>query len=112
MQCMISMCKFVIGGAMGLSKHPPTLECLKDSDFILLLFSVESKETLQTCVVVWASQIYLYNPGVVIILVGVLHCYRPSLGIDQPSSHRCVSEEEGKEAAEKIGKMIIDSIIV
>jgi len=37
----------------------------------------------------------------------VSHCYLPHIGIDQPPSSRCVSEEEGKEVAKKIGKIII-----
>ncbi|XP_065886948.1 rho-related protein racA-like [Dysidea avara] len=74
-----------------------------DTDFLFMLFCVESKETLQNCVQLWGPEVSPHCPGVPIILVGVSHCYRPHFGIDQPPSNRCVSEEEGKEAAKKIG---------
>jgi len=76
------------------------------SDFILVMFCVESKRTLQNCVQLWGPEVSHYCPGVPIILVGVAHCYRPHFGIDQPPSNRCVSEEEGNEAAKRIGKII------
>ncbi|XP_065888313.1 uncharacterized protein [Dysidea avara] len=68
-----------------------------------MLFCVESEITLQNCVQLWGPEVSDYCPGVPIILVGVSHCYSPHFGIDQPPSNRCVSEEEGKEAAKKIG---------
>ncbi|XP_065886952.1 rho-related protein racA-like isoform X2 [Dysidea avara] len=74
-----------------------------DTDFILILFCVESKETLQNCVQLWGLEASHFCSGAPIILVGVSHCYRPHFGIDQPPSNRCVSEEEGKEVAKKIG---------
>ena len=77
-----------------------------DTDFLFMMFCFESKETLQNCVQMWRPEVSHHCPGVPIILVGVSHCYRPHFGIDQPPSSRCVSEEEGKEAAKKIGKMI------
>ena len=77
-----------------------------DTDFLLILFCVESKETFQNCVQLWGPEVFHYCPDVPIILVGVSHCYSPHFGIDQPPSNRCVSEEEGKEAAKKIGKII------
>ena len=77
------------------------------TDVVFILFCLESKETLQNCVQYWAPEVSQHCPGVLIILVGVSHCYLPHLGIQEPPSSRCVSEEEGKEAAKKIGKMII-----
>jgi len=77
-----------------------------NSHFILLLFCVESKETLQNCVQVWGPEVSRYRPDAPIILVGVSHCYCPYFGFDQSLSNRCVSEEEGNEAAKKIGKII------
>ena len=76
-----------------------------NTDFIFILHCVESKETLQSCVQYWGPEVSQYCPGVLIILVGISHCYLPHLDIDQPSSNRCVSEEEGKEATKKIGKI-------
>ena len=81
-----------------------------DTDFIFLLFCVESKKTLQNCVLLWVPEVFQHCPGVPIILVGVSHCYLPHIGIDQPPSSRCVSEEEGKEIAQKIGKIIIRDV--
>ena len=78
----------------------------KNAHIMLMLFCVESKETLQN--LEWlAAEASHHCPGGTIIMVGVSHCYRPHLGTDHPPSNRCVSEEEGKEAAKKIGKMII-----
>jgi len=77
-----------------------------NSHFILLLFCVESKETLQNCVQVWGPEVSRYRPDSLIILVGVSHCYRPNIRVGQPPSNRCVSEEEGNEAAKKIGKIL------
>ncbi|XP_065888249.1 rho-related protein racA-like isoform X2 [Dysidea avara] len=74
-----------------------------ETDIFLMLFCVESKDTLKNCVQLWGPEVSHCCPGVPIILVGVSRCYRPHFGIDQPPSNRCVSEEEGKEAAKKIG---------
>ena len=76
------------------------------TDFLLMLFCVESKDTLQNCIQLWGPEASNSRPGVPIILVGVSHCYSPHFGINKPPSNRCVSEEEGKEAAKKIGKII------
>ena len=75
------------------------------SHFILLLFCVESKKTLQSCVHE-ASYITYDRPDSPIILVGVSRCYLPNIHIGFLSSNRCVSEEEGNEAAKKIGKIL------
>ena len=98
---------YLIGGAE--SEEHARLRPLSYSqtDFFFMLFCVESMETLQNCVELWTPEVSRYCPGVPIILVGVSHCYLPHFGIDQPPSKRCVSEEEGKEGAMKIGKMII-----
>ena len=77
-----------------------------ETNIFLMLFCVESMETLQNCVQFWGPEVSHHCPDVPIILVGVSHCYRPHYGIGQPPSNRCVSEEEGKEAAKKIGKII------
>ena len=76
------------------------------ADFFFLLFCVESKETLQNCFELWMPELSHNCPGVPIVLVGVSHCFRPLIYIDPPPSNRRVSEEEGNEAAKKIGKII------
>ena len=90
---------------IGETKRLPPF-CYPDPHFVFMLFCIESKETLQNCVKLWVSEVSHHCPGVPIILVGVSHCYRPHFGTDQPPSNRCVSEEEGNEAAKKIGKII------
>ena len=78
-----------------------------DHDVVFILFCVESKETLQNCVQNWAPEVSQHCPDAIKILVGMSQCYLPHLGIQKPLSSRCVSEEEGKEAAKKIGKITI-----
>jgi len=79
----------------------------QNADVVFILFCVESKKTLDHCLQYWAPEISHFCNEVLIILVGTSHCYLPHLNIDEPPSNRCVSIEEGKEAAKKIGKMTL-----
>ena len=96
----------LIGGEQR-DVHNMSSSVYQKTHVVFILFCVESKETLQNCIQYWAPEVSQHCPGVPIILVGLSHCYLPHLGIQEPPSNRCVSEEEGKEAAKKISKMII-----
>ena len=73
--------------------------------------SSRKKETLDNCIPKWAPELAHYCPDVPVILVGMLNCSRYNFeNRDTPDVfwERCVSEErseeEGKEAARRIGK--------
>ena len=76
------------------------------TDFLLMLFCVESNETLQNCVQLWGPEVSHHCVSVPIILVAVSHCYRPHLFDGQATSNGCVTEKEGNKAAKKIGMFI------
>jgi len=73
-----------------------------------MVYCVESKDTFNNCVYEWAPEVAHFCPDVPIILVGSLHCNRSDFDnrdeCDRPVSSRCISEEEGKEAAKGMGK--------
>ena len=69
-----------------------------------MVYCVESKETFDSCICEWAYNVARFFPNVPVILVGALHCYRYNFDDQTDSvSTRCISEEEGEEAARRIG---------
>ena len=80
-----------------------------DTSFILMVYCVESRDTYDNCVSEWAPEVANFCPDVPIILVGAVHCNRSDFDnrdeCDRPPSTRCVSKEEGKEAAKGMGKL-------
>ena len=78
-----------------------------DTDFILMVYCVESKDSFVNCINEWAPEVANFCPNVPVILVGILHCNRTDFDnrdeVDYPTSERCVSEDEGKEAAKAMG---------
>ena len=79
-----------------------------DTSFVLMVFCLESEDTLANCVYVWAPEVTHFCPGVPIILVGVFHCYRPDYDYDKQSS-RAVTDESANAAAKQIGILCIES---
>lgn len=76
-----------------------------DTSFVLMMFCLESEQTLDNCVCIWAPEVIHFCPGVPIILVGVFHCYRSDYDDDKQSA-RTVTVESANAAAKKIGKIL------
>ena len=74
-----------------------------DTSFVLMMFCLESEQTLDNCICVWAPEVTHFCPGVPIILVGVFHCYRSDYDNDTKSA-RAVTDESANAAAKSIGK--------
>jgi len=74
-----------------------------DTSFVLMMFCRESKQTLDSCIRVWGPEVKQFCPGIPIILVGVLHCYRPDYD-DDKCSVISVTDESANNAAKSIGK--------
>ena len=67
-----------------------------------MVYCVESKETFDNCISEWAPEVAHFCPNAP---VGALHCNRSDFdNPDRPTSPRCISEEEGKKAAKRMGK--------
>ena len=73
-----------------------------DTSFVLMVFCLESENTLANCTCVWAPEVTHFCPGVPIILVGVFHCYRPDYDNDKESA-RTVTDASANAAAKQIG---------
>ena len=80
-----------------------------DTSFVLMVFCLESEDTLANCVYVWAPEVTHFCPGAPIILVGVFHCYRPDYDDDKQSS-RAVTDESANAAAKQIGILCIEQV--
>ena len=76
-----------------------------DTSFVLMMFCLESEETLDNCIATWAPEVTHFCPGVPIILVGVFHCYRSDYD-DDKQSERAVTDECATAAAKAIGEEI------
>ena len=74
-----------------------------DTSFVLMMFCLESEDTLDNCVHKWAPEVTHFCRGVPIILVGVCHCNRSDYD-DDKQSQRAVTDERANVAAKKIGK--------
>lgn len=68
-----------------------------------MMFCRESRQTLDNCIRVWGPEVKHFCPGIPIILVGVLHCYRPDYD-DDKYSVISVTDESANTAAKNIGK--------
>ena len=90
-----------LGGQEDYARVRPL--CYPDTDFVLMMFCLESEDTLDNCVHTWAPEVTHFCPGVPIILVGVCHCNRSDYNNDK-QSQRAVTNERANVAAKKIGK--------
>ena len=76
-----------------------------------MMFCLESENTLENCIYVWAPEVMHFCPGVPIILVGVFHCYRPDYDDDKESA-RAVTDESANAAAKQIGVLLTACYVI